>query len=145
MAARLRAGWVPPPMTWCHYECRIGDKHRFRSKWELDFAKRLDQLEVWWVYEPQKFDVAGRPYTPDFFVHTPFGRCYVELHRMIAVLPGDDAKVARLAGLSVVGINGIPLIVLDDYDVRDVRKALTRHARQLRKQIHDDDRARAEE
>lgn len=46
--------------------------HRFRSSWELRFARWLDSLGVQWMYEPRTFILPdGRGYTPDFLVFVP--------------------------------------------------------------------------
>lgn len=42
---------------------------RFRSSWEVDFAMRLDELDIAWKYESKTFKLAdGRRYTPDFYL-----------------------------------------------------------------------------
>ena len=52
---------------------------RFRSKWELDYARYLDVLKatrriVDWDYEPERLEIgAGAHYTPDFRVMLPGG------------------------------------------------------------------------
>jgi hypothetical protein len=70
---------------------------KFRSKWEKDFARWMDMKNIPWEYESQKFVLSdGRPYTPDFLVGTASGKCFVELHRLESVKPGDEGKIRKL-------------------------------------------------
>lgn len=85
-----------------------------RSKWERDFALWLDRQGLVWEYEPQRFVVEGRPYTPDFRVHFAEGAQYVEIHRTDLVALGDTKmekmlRVKEVLGLSIlhVGEDGI--------------------------------------
>lgn len=49
----------------------------FRSGWERRVAQALDTLGVKWQYEPTRFDLGDRCYTPDFFL--PDDGCYWEV------------------------------------------------------------------
>lgn len=62
------------PLTGGH---RVGQKHfyvnaytsiRMRSMSEVLFAHHLDNLELEWEYEPQRFDLGWTTYTPDFYL-----------------------------------------------------------------------------
>ena len=120
--AAMLARPVPPCPNWQTY----GD-HKFRSKWERDFATFLDQAGSAWKYEPERFVLSdGSAYTPDFFVSSPFGDCYVELHRMKAIKPGDERKVSRLrlAESEFATRFGIPLVLLGDDEVYSMQKTL---------------------
>lgn len=57
----------------CRYERVDGVSHVFKSTWELEFAKYLDDEEYVWEYEPESFSYRGtddshRSYTPDFYI-----------------------------------------------------------------------------
>lgn len=41
---------------------------RFRSRLEARWAVFFDRLGAHWQYEPQGFEIAGRPYLPDFLL-----------------------------------------------------------------------------
>lgn len=103
--------------------------HLFRSKWERDFAAWLDVLGASWAYEPRRFTLSdGRAYTPDFRVGTPFGECFVELHRIDPPKPGDS-KIAKLAlaGRELPALDGgAPFVVLGESDVAAFRSAMRR-------------------
>lgn len=136
MRARLAAGYVPPPMTWNVHHNVDGFAVKLRSKWERDFARWCDAHGLFWEYEPTRTDVGGRPYTPDFLVTTPFGQCFVEVHRMEEDLkPGDDAKVARIREVECSGLAGYPLVVIGSKDIYRMQKELRRRT------LHDADEA----
>jgi len=50
---------------------------RFRSSWEVAFAKYLNDLGISWSYEPEAFETSVGFYTPDFYV--PEWKTYVEI------------------------------------------------------------------
>jgi len=51
------------------YVDKLGRNFIFKSTWELAFAKRLDELNLCWDYEPKHFPLSnGKSYIPDFFV-----------------------------------------------------------------------------
>jgi hypothetical protein len=56
-----------------------GNEHVFKSRWELAYAKYLDDQDLDWEYEPKKFILDGYIYTPDFRVQTEHG---VEYHEV---------------------------------------------------------------
>lgn len=80
MAASARRGpasnlWGKPPLLkvkWVEYN---GTK--FRSSWEVRFAKALDRRGIKWKYECRAFDLGHRTYTPDFY--TPHDGAYWEV------------------------------------------------------------------
>jgi len=48
----------------------------FKSTWEAEFAKELDEEKLTWSYEPKKFLLSnGKTYLPDFYVYD-FDRYY---------------------------------------------------------------------
>ena len=48
---------------------RSGRLWRFKSTWELAYAKHLDALGLAWAYEPARLLLStGRTYVPDFWV-----------------------------------------------------------------------------
>lgn len=61
-----------PRGTWSEYR---GVK--FRSTWEVRFAKAMDALGVEWIYEPERFDFGDCTYLPDFLL--PASGEYVEV------------------------------------------------------------------
>jgi hypothetical protein len=45
-----------------------------RSSYEASFARFLDRVAAWWIYEPETFILEdGRGYTPDFLAIWPDG------------------------------------------------------------------------
>lgn len=51
--------------------------NKFRSTWELAFAKACDMAGVKWRYEPRTFHLKRTTYTPDFYL--PQYKLYVEI------------------------------------------------------------------
>ena len=126
-SARHKAAMLVRPIPACPSWQEYGEL-KFRSKWERDFARWLDAKAIQWEYEPRHFVLSdGRRYTPDFMVHTASGPCLVELHRLRAVKPGDDKKVAklRLAEKELCPT----LLLLDERVVYQVQKDLRRLTR----------------
>jgi hypothetical protein len=58
--------------------------HRFRSRLEARWAVFFDHLGIRWQYEPQGFNIGGRPYLPDFLLLDT--QTWVEVK-------GDEAKL----------------------------------------------------
>lgn len=52
---------------------------KMRSSWEVVFAKHLDSLNLYWEYEPTKFNLGYRKYTPDFLVYENGKKVYYEI------------------------------------------------------------------
>lgn len=52
--------------------------NKFRSEFELNFAKELEEQGVKWEYEPDKFEWYPEPryYTPDFKITRPDGSVF---------------------------------------------------------------------
>jgi hypothetical protein len=59
---------------------------KFRSSWEVAYAKYLDKQGTEWQYEPKTFDLGNCTYTPDFYL--PESDTYVEIKGWWR----DDAK-----------------------------------------------------
>lgn len=115
--AMIKRG-VPKCPNWQEYS-----GHKFRSKWERDFAQWADSCGLRWEYEPKRFILSnGDQYTPDFLAHTASGPCYVELHRILSIRPGDEKKIAKL--YQARGELNYPLILLGERDVYAMRKYL---------------------
>lgn len=123
--AAMRARPIHPPIRW-----RMYGGVKMRSGWEVTFATHLDQLGLRWSYEPTSFELSdGRAYTPDFWVETPLGNCFVEVHRMIAVKPGDEGKIQKIA-LAVKELPQ-PLIVIDDSHMLAIAKLVRKRERAI--------------
>lgn len=95
-------------------------EHKFRSLWERDFAIYLDLLHISWSYEPTRIKLSnGDTYLPDFYVVSPFGPCYIELHQMTHVRPSDVCRVETIlkAQKEMISLTGIPLLVFSNVTV----------------------------
>jgi len=92
-----------------------------RSKWERDFGIWLDRLGLTWTYEPLRVVVDGRPYTPDFLVGSPFGPCYVEVHRVVTA-PKDDQKLTKMQAAAPFLAH--PLVLVAEAGIAAIRKQL---------------------
>jgi DNA-directed RNA polymerase subunit RPC12/RpoP len=92
-----------------------------RSKWERDFACWLDLKCLRWQYEPVRVVVDGHPYTPDFFVRSPFGTCYVELHRLTTAQKGDT-KIEKMR--KAAPLLASPLILVSEDGIKAIRQQL---------------------
>lgn len=92
-----------------------------RSKWERDFGIWLDHLGLEWVYEPVRVIVDGRPYTPDFLVSSPFGPCYVEVHRL-ETAPMGDTKLRKIA--AAAPLLRYPVVLVSETEIYAIRKHL---------------------
>ncbi len=46
----------------------IGDQFYFYSRWEANFARILNLLNIPWLYQCRTFDIGGHMYTPDFYL-----------------------------------------------------------------------------
>jgi hypothetical protein len=74
-----------------------------------------------WQYEPVRVVVNGKPYTPDFFVHSPFGVCYVELHRVTTAFKGDS-KIEKMCKASP--FLDASLILVSEDGIKAIRRQL---------------------
>ena len=92
-----------------------------RSKWERDFALWLDRHGVEWRYEPLRIVVDGHPYTPDFFVQSPLGDCYVELHRVATAKVGDTKTIRLEAARKVLSY---PVVLIEETGIGAIRQML---------------------
>jgi hypothetical protein len=63
---------------------------KFRSSWEVTYAKYLTKNHIKWQYEPKTFDLGNTTYTPDFYL--PESDTYVEVKGWWR----DDAKFKYL-------------------------------------------------
>jgi len=52
---------------------------RFRSRTEARWAIIFDQLEIDWRYEPEGFNIFGECYLPDFELHLPTRKVWIEV------------------------------------------------------------------
>jgi predicted nuclease of restriction endonuclease-like RecB superfamily len=104
------------PIVWVKY-----GGVKMRSTWEVAFAERLDVLGCAWKYEPQQFDLGdGRLYTPDFWVRSPLGEAYVEVHRFERVKPGDEKKITKIHFAR--GVLPLPLVLIGDSDIARIKR-----------------------
>lgn len=109
---------MPKLPEWRRYTALNGKEYRFRSAWEEALARYLDSSYLHWEFEPRKFILDdGSSYTPDFYVESPFGSCYVECHRLTKIKPGDEEKVAKLFRIAKENLLGAPLILLDKPEI----------------------------
>lgn len=77
--SEARKGWIPNFNT---SKGRNGYREdlnqRFRSTWEVNFARILNYWGLKWKYEPKRFYFEnGTSYLPDFYVEKD--NCYVEI------------------------------------------------------------------
>lgn len=105
----------------------LGGPIMVRSKWERDFACWLDRQCLKWQYEPVRVVVEGRPYTPDFYVLSPFGACYVELHRLTTA-PRSDLKPEKMR--KAAPLLEAPLILISEDGIKAIRQQLRIATRQ---------------
>lgn len=61
----------------CPYISKYNTVVTFRSTWELEFAKYLDNINELWYYEFWTFDLGNTTYTPDFYL--PRKELFVEI------------------------------------------------------------------
>ncbi|MBI4158585.1 MAG: hypothetical protein HY505_03145 [Candidatus Yanofskybacteria bacterium] len=71
-AARAKAGIRPD----------IGPNLYFFSRWEANFARILNLLEVRWIFQPKTFQLKKQKYTPDFYL--PEYGSFVEIKNFLA-------------------------------------------------------------
>jgi hypothetical protein len=93
----------------------------FRSKWERDVALWMDRNNLEWTYEPLRVVVEGHPYTPDFFVRSPMGDCYVEVHRVSTAQKGDTKLIRLEAAREVLSC---PIVLIEETGMASIRKML---------------------
>lgn len=109
---------MPDLPNWVLYKSPNGVDHKFRSSWEETLARYFDVLGLSWKFEPRRFVLDdGSSYTPDFYVESPLGPCYIECHRLINVKPGDEEKVARLRRIVKENLLDAPLVLLDKPEI----------------------------
>lgn len=60
----------------------INKKDYFFSRWEANFARILNFLEIKWVHQPKTFDIKIQNYTPDFYL--PEYDTYVEIKNYLS-------------------------------------------------------------
>jgi len=58
--------------NWIEY-----NNKKFRSSWEVIYAKELDSIGIKWLYESKTFDLGNTTYTPDFYL--PETNEYIEI------------------------------------------------------------------
>lgn len=83
--------------------------HRFRSRLEARWAVFFDHLGIRWQYEPQGFNIQGRPYLPDFLL--PDTQTWVEVKGNEEHLDHDLMEAFALAlprGARVVLLGPLP-------------------------------------
>lgn len=77
-ASYLNGTRKPPRGKRTEYLDRNGRIWTFRSKWEHDVARQLDEHEIAWSYEPHQILLStGRRYIPDFWIE--HARFYLEV------------------------------------------------------------------
>jgi len=114
-----------PLPHWRTYTSPNGSTHRFRSSWEEILARYFDSLGVSWQFEPKRFKLScGSSYLPDFLIHTPFGDCFVEAHRIRRVKPDDEDKVDLLHRIVEENLLPHPLILLGEREIIHIRQRL---------------------
>ncbi len=59
----------------------ISETIYFHSRWEANYARVLNYLNVRWEYEPKTFDLETQNYTPDFYL--PDSNEYVEVKNFL--------------------------------------------------------------
>jgi hypothetical protein len=98
--------------------------HRFRSSWELIFARYLDGLGVRWQYELRAYKLPnGKHYVPDFHVEIPgTGTVVVEIkgQREGRWAPG----VAKFFEFCKSG--GVPAIILGEEEIDAAKRELAK-------------------
>ncbi|HXI15423.1 MAG TPA: NUMOD3 domain-containing DNA-binding protein [Chloroflexota bacterium] len=64
-----RWGKSPSFGKWSLYTSgATGESQKMRSSWEVAVATGLDAAGIRWLYEPKRFTLTDRTYTPDFFL-----------------------------------------------------------------------------
>lgn len=76
---------------------------KFRSTWEVRFAKRLDEFGIKWEYEKHRFDLDECTYTPDFYL--PEQEVFWEVKGWL------DSRSQRIALLFRSKYPEIPLVI----------------------------------
>lgn len=71
-AARARAGIRPD----------ISPTLYFYSRWEANYARLLDYLDIYWVHQPRAFTLPSQKYTPDFYL--PEIDTYIEIKNYLS-------------------------------------------------------------
>lgn len=98
-----------------------------RSQWEVTFARFCHIFGVPWEYEPCTFFLAENVwYTPDFYVETPFGPCFIEIHgRFYNAKEAKKYHRIQLAKKDIsILFNGAPLLLLGGKEMRKMQKRI---------------------
>lgn len=66
---------------------------RFRSSWEVLYAKWLDLQNIVWKYEAKTFDLGPTTYTPDFYL--PLTKEYVEIKGFQTAIFKDKLRLFK--------------------------------------------------
>lgn len=110
-------------------KCVGGKTHKFRSKWEYDYARYLEFLKKTkqikdWEYEPKRFDFpikrGSNSYLPDFKIHELCGKHHwievkgyldqkgsTKLNRMAKYFPDEVVKLVRKEEIKELRKSGI--------------------------------------
>lgn len=102
--------------------------YRFRSRLEARWAVFFDVLGIEWEYEPQGYDVNGRPYLPDFYLSQL--RVYAE----VKPTPGSACEHDKLFRSfsetvgSIIVLAGVPFENFGRIYSRDVTCSSAGHA-----------------
>lgn len=79
---------------------------RFRSSWEVAFARYLDERGVRWFFEPTRILLSdGRIYIPDFWVED--WQCFCEVKGWRGRRNSDKPDVARADGHRIITVKDI--------------------------------------
>ncbi len=80
----------------------------FRSRLEARWALFFDRLHIPWEYEPQGFDVGGRPYLPDFLLG--LGRIlWAEVKPSVGADPDGEERWRSFLDAQPEGTRGVLL------------------------------------
>lgn len=60
----------------------IGNEFYFYSRWEANFARILNLLNIPWQYQCKTFDIGGHMYTPDFYL--PDSDTWIEIKNFLS-------------------------------------------------------------
>lgn len=113
--------------AWNGYSCKVfyvsrsGRKILFRSKFEADFAKKLDCLGIDWEYEGTRFpytDSVGRErhYIPDFYI--------VSANTFVELKPRSNIDELTLLKLKSVSSEFKTILITEDNQEDSIREIL---------------------
>lgn len=60
----------------------IGEEFYFYSRWEANFARILNLLDIPWLYQCKTFDIGEHMYTPDFYL--PDSDTWIEIKNFLS-------------------------------------------------------------